>query len=76
MPNFPKAHRALAIAYAKQNNAADAVSHYQRYLDLSPNAPEAAQVRKIIDDYEKAKAAAAEASKAADENVKHKKNRR
>jgi len=76
MPHFARAHRALAIAYAKQNRAADAVEHYRSYLDLSPNAPEAAQVRKIIDDYEKAKAAAAEANKAADDNGKRKKNPR
>jgi hypothetical protein len=69
MPNSAKVHRALAIARAKQNRAADAVEHYRAYLELDPRAADAAQVRKIIDDYEKAKATAA--AKAAEEKPKH-----
>ena len=57
MPKYAKAHRALAIALAKQNKAADAVEHYKAYLELDPKATDAAQVRKIVEDYEKAKAA-------------------
>jgi tetratricopeptide (TPR) repeat protein len=57
MPKYARAHRALAIALAKQNKAADAVEHYRTYLELDPKANDAAQVRKIVDDYEKAKAA-------------------
>ncbi len=65
-PSFAKAHRALAIARAKQNKAAEAVEHYKLYLDLDPKASDAEQVRKIISDYEKAKAASNGAGKAAE----------
>ncbi|MBN1960014.1 MAG: tetratricopeptide repeat protein [Deltaproteobacteria bacterium] len=74
LPNFSKAHRALAIAYAKQNKAADAVRHYRKYLDLNPNAPEAAAVRKIIADYQKAKEAVD--NKAPKDNRKNKRKLR
>ncbi len=60
LPRFPRAHRGLAIARAKQNRPADAVEHYRIYLSLEPSAPDAVAVRKIIEDYEKAKATAAE----------------
>ena len=42
---FAEPHRRLARIYAAQGKAAWAVDHYQRYLDLKPTAPEAAEVK-------------------------------
>lgn len=52
-PDLAKAERALGIAYAAKSDEAEAVIHYKRFLELDPNAPEAAQVRTIIEKYEK-----------------------
>lgn len=66
LPKFAKAHRALGIARAKQNRREEAVEHYRAYLQLEPKAPDAAEVRKIVEDYEKAKSSAAGAGKTAE----------
>lgn len=53
-PAHAEVHRSLAIAYAKLGKPEDAVQHYEKYLELAPNSPEAATVRKFVDDYRKA----------------------
>lgn len=50
------AHRSLGIVYATTHEQAKAVEHYKRYLELTPKAPDAAAVQKIVDDYGKAQA--------------------
>ncbi len=45
-------YRGLGIAYAKYRDSAKAVKYYKRYLSCNPNAPDAAQVTKIIQQYE------------------------
>jgi tetratricopeptide (TPR) repeat protein len=52
-PEFPRAHRALAVAYGVKGDDAEAVKHYRRFLELEPNSSEADQVRAIIEKYEK-----------------------
>lgn len=51
-PNMAKAYRSLAIAHAARNEQEKAVELYRRYLSLAPDAADAADVRKIISDYE------------------------
>ncbi len=46
-----QAHKGLGIAYATLGRVSDAVRHYEAYLQLAPNAPDAEQVRAIIEDY-------------------------
>lgn len=53
-PRHADAHRSLGIAYAKSNQPKQAVQHYRTYLKLAPAAPDAATVRKFIEDYDKA----------------------
>jgi tetratricopeptide (TPR) repeat protein len=52
-PGFPRAHRALAVAYGAKGDDAEAVKHYRLFLELEPNGAEADQVRAIIEKYEK-----------------------
>jgi len=54
--------RGLAIGYAAKNDDASSLEHYKAYLKLAPNAPDADDVRAIIDKYEKKKQQAAEAA--------------
>jgi hypothetical protein len=53
-PNHVDVQRSLGIAYAKTNNPKKAVDHYETYLKLAPTAPDAATVRKFVDDYKQA----------------------
>lgn len=52
-PTLAKAERALGVAHAAKGDDAEAVKHYKRFLELDPMAPEASQVRAIIEKYEK-----------------------
>lgn len=45
---FAKAHRSLGISYARRNEPAKAFEHYQRYLELDPNAEDAESVRELL----------------------------
>lgn len=49
-----EAHRSLGIVYATKKDQAKAVEHYRAYLALVPQAADAADVQKIIDDYARA----------------------
>jgi len=61
-PMMAGAERGLAIGYAAKNDDASSLEHYKAYLKLAPNAPDADDVRAIIDKYEKKKQQAAEAA--------------
>lgn len=72
-PTYAKAHRSLAIAFAKMNMPDKAVTHYRTYLVLAPTAEDAPAVKKIVDDYDlKAKEQAAKAAEEAKAKAKHK----
>jgi hypothetical protein len=49
-----RAHRELAIVFAKTKKEAEAVEQYEAYLDCDPEAPDASAVRKIVADYKAA----------------------
>ncbi len=53
-PAMDKAHRSLGISFAKVKEHDKAVGHYRKYLELAPNAADAAKVRKFVSDYETA----------------------
>ena len=46
------AHRNLGITFARMNQYNKAVEHYRAYIQLSPNAPDAGNVKKILSDYD------------------------
>lgn len=69
-PMMGRAERGLGTAYAAKNDDTNAVEHYKAYLKLEPNATDAAEVREIIDTYEKKKKEAEEAAAAAAEKAK------
>jgi tetratricopeptide (TPR) repeat protein len=48
-PAFPNGHRNLGVVLAydlKQNK--EAITAFQKYLELAPNAPDAAEIRQVI----------------------------
>ena len=47
-PDWPDVYFNLGSVQAKAGNYGEAVRHYKRYLELSPNAPDAAKVRDEI----------------------------
>lgn len=47
-PGFALPHRLLGQAYEKKGELDDALSHYRAYLEILPNAGDAAKVRKKI----------------------------
>jgi len=47
-PNFPRVQRSLGIARARLGDYAGARKAYERYLELDPSAPDAADVRRIL----------------------------
>jgi ABC transport system ATP-binding/permease protein len=51
-PAFADCHRLLGVLYAQLDDTKLAVQHYKRYIQLKPNAPEAAKIRKMIRDVE------------------------
>ena len=52
---IPLAVRAnLGITFARLNQYDNAVKHYRAYLKLTPNAPDAEAVQRILSDYDKA----------------------
>ena len=56
-PELAAAERGWAIVLVSQGRKAEAVKHYRRYLALKPDARDAADVRSIIDEWEKSRAA-------------------
>jgi tetratricopeptide (TPR) repeat protein len=55
-PTLAGAERGLAIAFTGKDDKTSAVVHYKRYLELDPTAKDVAEVKKIIESYEKAAA--------------------
>jgi regulator of sirC expression with transglutaminase-like and TPR domain len=47
-PTMPLAFRGLGMAYAMQGQDPEALEAYDKYLRLSPKAPDAAEIRKSI----------------------------
>ena len=43
----------MGIAYARAGNGPKAAKYYEKYLKVMPNAPDAAQVRKLLGAYKK-----------------------
>ncbi len=52
-PKLAAAERGLAIALTKKKANAKAAKHYQKYLELAPDAADAKEVREIIKRYRK-----------------------
>jgi tetratricopeptide (TPR) repeat protein len=52
-PAYAKAYRSLGVAFAKNGDTALAVQSYKEYLRRAPEAPDADQVRRIIEAYER-----------------------
>ena len=52
-PNLARAERALGVAYAAKRDDKNALQHYKRFIELDPAAPEAWQVKAIIEKFEK-----------------------
>lgn len=47
-PRHAQCHRALGILFAQRGNQAGSLRHYQAYLELEPDAPDAARVRRMV----------------------------
>ena len=47
-PDLPEALRGLGMAHALQGKEAEANAEYQRYLEIAPQGPEAAEVRRAL----------------------------
>ena len=50
-PNMADAHKALDICFAKLQEPGKGAAHYEQYTRLKPNAPDAPQVKKMLQDY-------------------------
>jgi cytochrome c-type biogenesis protein CcmH/NrfG len=51
---FPASHRVLGSIYAEQRNYTDAAEEFQRFLATNPPDEEVEEVKKILNDWEKA----------------------
>lgn len=54
-PTLPTAHRSLGVAYTRIGQVDKAAKEYETYLKLQPDAPDASQVRQILDQYYKSR---------------------
>jgi protein O-GlcNAc transferase len=54
-PNLAAAHRSLGVAYTKIGQVDKAAKEYETYLKLQPDAPDANQVREILEQYYRSK---------------------
>ena len=52
VPKDGRAHRALGIAYTLAGKPRAAVEEYKAYLALMPDAEDAEQLKKMIDEFE------------------------
>ncbi|MEO1170662.1 MAG: hypothetical protein AAFX94_01235 [Myxococcota bacterium] len=75
-PAFGRSHKLLGVLYVALKKNDFAVKHYERYLALEPNAADAADVQKIIDDYEAAQKKKAPKEKEPEPAPKPKKKKR
>jgi predicted Zn-dependent protease len=46
----PETYRSLAAVYRSRNQTPDAKASYQRYLELAPNAPDAAMIKSYLEE--------------------------
>ena len=49
---FSQCYRALGIVYARMGDAPKAARYYKLYLKVNPGAPDAAQVKALLKDYD------------------------
>lgn len=75
-PKLALAHLRLAVAYAKTEEKAEAVKHYEKFVEIDPQAPQAKEVKKIIEDWYKAQEKKKGEEKSADEPDPKKKKRK
>ena len=52
--SYGRCYRALGITYARMGNMPKAARYYRLYLKNNPKAPDAAQVKQILEQYERA----------------------
>jgi cytochrome c-type biogenesis protein CcmH/NrfG len=53
-PQFPNGHRNLAVVLAYDlHKTNEAIKEFQKYVEVAPNAPDAAQIRQTIQDLSK-----------------------
>jgi Flp pilus assembly protein TadD len=55
LPSNPKAHRGLAITHMRLQRISQAIGAYLLYLELNPNAPDAAEVDRVLVEYWKSR---------------------
>jgi pSer/pThr/pTyr-binding forkhead associated (FHA) protein len=51
-PDHADCHRLLGVLFAQKDETAKSIKHYKRYVDLKPDAPDAARVNRMIRDAE------------------------
>lgn len=49
LADLPDCHRSIALLYVNLKDTPSARTHYRRYLELEPDAVDAAEVRRLID---------------------------
>ncbi|MGQ9647488.1 MAG: tetratricopeptide repeat protein [Thermodesulfobacteriota bacterium] len=49
-PHFPSVHYQLGLLFLKKGEYEKAISHFEKFLEVEPNAKEASQIRKTIDE--------------------------
>ena len=54
-PSMADAQKAMGICYAKLQEPEQGATHYEQYLKLQPNAPDAPAVRRMLADYYRSK---------------------
>jgi tetratricopeptide (TPR) repeat protein len=55
-PKFPNGHRNLAVVLAfDMHNKAEGIKEFKKYLELAPNAPDAAAIRQTIEELDSRK---------------------
>lgn len=55
LADLPECHRSLGVLAAQEDRIDDSVDHYQRYLELNPDARDADRIRRMIGDATRAK---------------------
>jgi Tfp pilus assembly protein PilF len=57
-PGLASCHMMLGTTYANLKQLEKGAHHYRRFLELAPNHPKAAAVRRHVEEYEKARSEA------------------
>jgi len=51
-PTYAQCYRGLGVAYAKSERPSEGARYYRKFLELAPDDPKAAAVRKMLEQYE------------------------